>query len=114
MTALLAMVRKDLLLFFSDRRAVIMSFAVPIAIASFFGAIVPGPSKEPVRIAVTIVDEDGSPTSRAIVARAQADRSLKVSLATRDAAREAVRRGRTSVTVVVPRGFGDAAGPAFF
>ena len=34
-TALLAMVRKDLLLFFSDRRAVIVAFAVPIFIGSF-------------------------------------------------------------------------------
>ena len=33
-TPLLAMVRKDLLLFFSDSRAVIVTFAVPIAIAS--------------------------------------------------------------------------------
>ena len=39
---LLAMVRKDLQLFFSDRRAVIMSFVVPIAIASFFGSIFSG------------------------------------------------------------------------
>ena len=40
------MVRKDLQLFFSDRRAVIMSFAVPIAIASFFGSIFSGPQPE--------------------------------------------------------------------
>ena len=37
---LLAMIRKDLQLFFSDRRSVIVSFVVPIAIASFFGALV--------------------------------------------------------------------------
>ena len=39
--ALRALVRKDLLLFFSDRRAVIMGFIAPIAIASFFG-LLPG------------------------------------------------------------------------
>ena len=38
----LAMVRKDMQMFFSDRRAVIMSFVVPIAIASFFGSIFKG------------------------------------------------------------------------
>ena len=37
-----AMVRKDLLLFFGDRRSVILSFVVPIAIASFFGSIFSG------------------------------------------------------------------------
>ena len=42
---LLAMVRKDLQLFFADRRSVIISFVVPIAIASFFGSIFGGPSR---------------------------------------------------------------------
>ena len=43
---LLAMVRKDLQLFFSDRRSVIVSFVVPIAIASFFGSIFSGAGTE--------------------------------------------------------------------
>ena len=73
-----AMIRKDLQLFFSDRRAVIMSFAVPIAIASFFGSIFSGPSKEPARIAVAIADQDASAISRGLVAGAQADRNLKL------------------------------------
>src|SRR5262249_19061174 len=63
-TALRAMIDKDLRLFFSDRRAVLMSFAVPIAIASFFGSIFSGPSEGPPRIAVALVDEDGSAISR--------------------------------------------------
>jgi len=60
-----AMVRKDMQMFFSDRRAVIMSFVVPIAIASFFGSIFSGSGRnsEPARIAVAIVDEDGSAIS---------------------------------------------------
>jgi ABC-2 type transport system permease protein len=111
-----AMIRKDLRLFFSDRRAVIMSFAVPIAIASFFGAIFPGPTRnaEPARIVVTLVDEDGSAISRAIVVGAQADSNLAVTTASADAARDRVRRGATSVAVVIPAGFGDAAGRALF
>ena len=113
---LLAMVGKDLRLFFSDRRSVIMSFAVPIAIVSFFGAIFPGPSKtaEPARIAVTIVDEDGSAVSSAIVAGARGDANLAVTIATAADARTRVRRGATSVAIVIPAGFGDQAGRAFF
>ena len=109
-----AMVRKDLQLFFSDRRAVIMSFAVPIAIASFFGSIFSGPSHERARIAVAIVDQDASAISRGLVAGAQADRNLKLTTPTADEARGAVRRGQVSVAVIIPRGFGDAAGRAFF
>jgi ABC-2 type transport system permease protein len=111
-----AMVRKDMQMFFSDRRAVIMSFVVPIAIASFFGSIFSGSGRnsEPARIAVAIVDEDRSAISKAIVSGAQADRNLNVSTPTAAAAGDSVRRGNTTVAVIVPPGFGDAAGRAFF
>jgi len=113
---IVAMVRKDLQLFFSDRRAVIMSFLVPIAIASFFGSIFSGPSRnaEPARIAVSIVDQDGTAISRGIVAGAQSDRNLKLTLPSEADARDAVKRGKTIVAVIIPKGFGDAAGKAFF
>jgi ABC-2 type transport system permease protein len=115
-TPLLAMVRKDLQLFFSDRRAVIMSFAVPIAIASFFGSIFTGSSNgtEPARIAVALVDEDGSAISKAVVAGVQGDRNLKVMATEVAAARDGVRRGRIPVAVIIPSGFGEAAGAALF
>ena len=69
LTQILAMIRKDLQVHYSDRRAVIMSFVAPIAIASFLGAITGGrgtPS-EPARIPVAIVDQDGSAVTKAIV-----------------------------------------------
>jgi ABC-2 type transport system permease protein len=113
---LLAMIRKDLLLFFSDRRSVIVSFVVPIAIASFFGSIFSGPGSttEPARIAVAIIDQDGSAVSKGIVAGAQADRNLQLTMPVEDEARDAVKRGRTAVAIVIPKGFGDASGKAFF
>jgi ABC-2 type transport system permease protein len=113
---IVAMIRKDLQLFFSDRRAVIMSFAVPIAIASFFGSIFSGPSRnaEPARLAVAIVDHDGSAISKGIVIGAQSDRNLRLALPAEHEARDAVKRGKTVVAVIIPAGFGDAAGKAFF
>jgi ABC-2 type transport system permease protein len=115
MGQLLAIVEKDLRLFASDRRAMIMSFVVPIAIASFFGSIFanPGGSGEPVRIAVAIVDQDGSAIARRVVASARASGSLNVTTPTADQARDLVRRGRTNVAVILPPGFGEAAGRAF-
>ena len=94
LTALLAMVRKDLALFLADRRALVMAFAAPIAIASFFGSIFPGPSasSEPSRIAVHLVDQDGSAIAVAIVAGVKGDKNLKVTVASAEAARAAVRR----------------------
>jgi ABC-2 type transport system permease protein len=113
---LLAMVRKDLQLFFSDRRSVIVSFVVPIAIGSFFGSIFSGPSQntEAARIGVILVDQDGSQISKAVVAGAQTDKNLRVETLDIDAAHDKVRLGKTPVAVVIPKGFGDASGQAFF
>jgi ABC-2 type transport system permease protein len=116
LSAFVALVRKDLQLFFSDRRAVILTFAVPIAIASFFGSIFRGggdDTAEAARIQIAVVDRDGSAISKGIVAGIQADRSLAASTPRLEDARSAVQKGEVAVAVIVPPGFGDAAGRAF-
>ena len=99
-----AMVLKDLQLFFSDRRSVIVSFVVPIAIASFFGSIFSGPSRssEPAKIAVAIIDQDSSPISTGIVAGMQADKNFKVTTPPEAEARDAVQRGSLAAAVIIP------------
>src|SRR5216684_3240707 len=110
-TALRALVRKDLQVFFVDRRAVLMSFAAPIAIASFFGFIFGGQSgKSNVsRIPIQVVDQDGSAISRAVINNLAADKAIALKTVSSDAARDAVRRGKAVVAVIFPRGFGEAA-----
>jgi ABC-2 type transport system permease protein len=116
LTPFLAIVRKDLLLFFTDRRAVIVLFAVPIAIASFMGAIFQGAGRqsERARVTVAIADEDASTISKAIVAGVQKDENLTVTMTTAADARERVRKGGTSVALIIPAGFGGGAGRSFF
>ncbi len=115
MTPILAMVRKDLQLFFSDRRAVVMGFVAPIAIASFFGSIFSGnTTSERAKIPVAIVDQDRSAISTAIISGAQADANFTVTTPTAAEARDGVQKGTVTVAVVVPAGFGEASGRAFF
>ena len=114
--AFVALVRKDLQLFFSDRRAVILTFALPIAIASFFGSLFGGNNdntSEPAKIPIAIVDRDGSLISKGIVEGIQADKTLATSTPSLDQARSVVQKGDVAVAVIVPPGFGDAAGRAF-
>jgi ABC-2 type transport system permease protein len=114
--AFVALVRKDLLLFFSDRRAVILTLALPIAIASFFGSIFGDSGNndtEPAKIPIALVDRDGSAISKAIVAGIQADGSLEASTPGLEEARASVQRGDVAVAVIIPPKFGDAAGMAF-
>jgi ABC-2 type transport system permease protein len=116
LVVLAAMVRKDLQLFLADRRALVMAFVAPVAIASFFGSLFPGPggTAEPARISIHVVDEDGSAISKAIVAALQEDRALRVTRGAAAEAWEAVARGYSAVAVSIPRGFGERAGRAFF
>ncbi|MFL6547830.1 MAG: ABC transporter permease [Povalibacter sp.] len=114
-TALLAMIRKDLQVYFTDRRAVILTLVAPIVIASFFGYVFSGAAnKEPAKIPIAIVDEDDSAVSKAIATATAKDRNLKVVTKTSSEVSEAVRKGEVSVAVIIPQGFGEAAARAFF
>ena len=115
-TPLRALIRKDLRLFFTDRRAVIMGFVAPIAIASFFGFIFGngGKNSDTSPLAVLYVDQDASAISNGILADLQKQKLLSVKASTAGAAREAVRKGSASVAIVVPKDFGADAGRAFF
>src|SRR5205085_2748830 len=110
-TAFLAMVRKDFLLFFSDRRSVIVAFAVPILIGSFIGSITRGSGRNDGRpkTNVALTDEDGSPISKAIVANAAADSGFPVAVVAANDAKDRVRKCSDAVAVIIPAGFGEAS-----
>jgi linearmycin/streptolysin S transport system permease protein len=115
MTTLFAIVRKDLKLFLSDRRALIMSFAVPIAIASFFGFVFSGQGgSNRGKITIHVIDHDGSDISKKIVSDLSADKSFTVLTGTEAEARRAVQRGTSTVAVVIPQNFGLASARSFF
>jgi ABC-2 type transport system permease protein len=111
-----ALVRKDLQLFFVDRRALLMSFAIPIAIGSFFGYVLGGAVDQASqsKIAVLTVDQDRSAISRDIVTRLSQEKALEVKPSTPNEARAAVRKGSAAVAVIIPPNFGQDAGRAFF
>jgi ABC-2 type transport system permease protein len=115
-TAFQALVRRDLRLFFMDKRAVTMSFAAPILIGSFFGYIFGGAAQDgpPSKIAVAVVNQDNSEVSRKVIAALGADAALDVKSRALEEARELVRGGKTTVAAVFPPGFADRAGRAFF
>jgi len=114
--AFLALMRKDLRLFFADPRAVLMSVVAPIAIASFFGYIFGGGAgnADNSKIPVLVSDFDQSVLTREIVRRMTADPALDVKAATVDEARTAVRKGKATAAFAFPKNFGADAVAAFF
>jgi ABC-2 type transport system permease protein len=116
MIPFLALVRKDLRLFFQDRRAVIVGLVVPIVCGSFFGYIFGGQrgKSEPSKTAVLFVDEDQSAISRGVSAKLGENKNLDVKPAALDEARTKVRKGKATAAVLIPKNFGTEAGNAFF
>jgi ABC-2 type transport system permease protein len=111
----LAILRKDLLLFFGDRRAVVITMVTPIAIAAFFGFIFSGQgSSEQAKIEVRAADLDASPLTKEILRALSEDGALDVKADSPEEAKRAVRTGKAAVGLVFPKGFGSAAPRALF
>ncbi|MFJ1257534.1 ABC transporter permease [Cupriavidus sp. CuC1] len=113
-TALFALVRADLRLYFSDRRALVTGVAAPIAIAAFFGYLFNPAMQKPSRIPVALSDLDDSSLSQKIVAALRQDPALLLRELPARAADDAVRQGKVQVAVTLPGGFGEAAPGALF
>ena len=110
MTAFYALVRKDLILYFSNKRALIMTLAAPIAIAAFFGSLFGNTDKKPSRVPIVIVDQDKSPITRQIILGMQDDTALNVTELDEAAALDEVRKGKVRAAVVLAAKFGEQAG----
>lgn len=115
MTAFLALVRKDLILFLSDRRALLINLMLPIVIAAFFGYLFggSGPAKGG-SVGVALVQQDGGEVGARIAAALKGDATLRITEMDAAQARQAVAKGSQKAAIVIPAGFGDAAGGAFF
>ena len=114
MNAFIALVRKDLVLYFSNRRSVIMSIAAPILIAAFFGSLFGNSDSKPANIPVAITDLDRSELSARIVAALRADSALTVNEAGEADAVAQVKAGKLRAAVTLPAGFGEKATRALF
>jgi ABC-2 type transport system permease protein len=115
-TAIRALIRNDIRLYFSDRRSVIVGVLVPICIAAFFGYLFGGTgrSEDQGKIPIAVVDEDHSTVSRAITADLSSDALLQVSALDRAAAREQVKSGKQNAAAVFPQGFGEQTTKSLF
>ena len=59
-----ALIRKDLSLFFSNKRALIITIAAPILIAAFFGSLFKPGSEKISKVPIAVIDLDQSMLSK--------------------------------------------------
>jgi len=111
---LLALARTDIVLYLSNRRALLVGLAAPILIAAFFGSILGGPPTKPTRVPIAVVDLDLSPVSKSIVSAMNGDSTFDLHEIAEPEAINLVRTGKVRAAIVIPSGFGDAAPRSMF
>ena len=114
---ILAIAIKDLRLFSADKKSMIISFMVPIAIATFFTFIQGGSSgspKEVSKIGIFVVNEDSDPVTAQMIEKLKKSDSIAIEVTDRKSAETAVMAGKKSVAIVFPKGFAVQAKSALF
>jgi ABC-2 type transport system permease protein len=116
LAAVVALVRNDLRVHFADRRGVVINIAAAAFIAGFMGFLFGGSGKtqEVGRIPVAIAVEDETEVSEAIARTIAGDKMIDARRVGAAEARDLVRKGKAQAGFVLPKGFADAAGAAFF
>lgn len=109
MNTLIAVIKKDLLLFISDRSAAIMALLVPIGIGWFLASInlsgAPDANAKPKPIEILAADSDQTDLSKLIIEKIKGDDRLKVTVVTADEAKKQVNDGKSSLAMVIPKDF---------
>ena len=111
-----ALVRKDLQLFFSDRRAVMLPSPCPSPSdrsSDRFPEARAGIPNAP-RVKIAIVDEDGSADFEKRRGRGAGRQQSRRTVMTAEEAKSAVREGQKSVAIVLPKEFGERAARSMF
>ena len=101
---------KDLKLFFADRRGMILTFAVPIALITLFAFAFGGAggSDEPDPLKLVIADLDKTETSKKLVANLDSLEEFVVINATADSAENLVTKGKKPAALFVLKGTEDS------
>jgi ABC-2 type transport system permease protein len=115
LTPLFALIRKDLILFLSNRRALMLSIVMPIVLGAFMGYVFGSSGKSNnSKIKIALVTQDTGEIGRKIAAGVKADATLEVQELPLEAAQDLVRKGKLALAVVLPPDFGETAGAAMF
>jgi ABC-2 type transport system permease protein len=99
--------RKDLRLFWVDRRGVLLCFTVPIILASLFGLIFRNTSKGEIEaFEAGLVVESDSELAQAVVASLEEQSILKLQRMDMEQARQKVATREAPVALILPKEFG--------
>lgn len=115
MTALIALIRKDLILFLVDRRALLLNLVMPILLGAFFGFVTGGKdTKDAAKIEIAVISQDNHVISQKILKGLKDEPTLLVKELPLEEAKALVLKGKLNMAVLIPERFGEHAGGALF
>ncbi len=102
---------KDIKIFFSDRRGLLMAFVVPIALITLFAFAFGGAGRgdeKPEPRQLVIADLDQSNESKMLISSLDSLEEFVVKTTTADSATELVLKGKRAAVLLIHQGFGDS------
>ena len=98
---------KDLKLFFADKRALLLTFAIPIALITLFALAYGGMggSKESNPTKITIADEDKTEASKSVIQQIDSLKGFRVIQTNTDSAESLVKKGDEAAILILHKGF---------
>ncbi|EZH75697.1 hypothetical protein ATO12_02590 [Aquimarina atlantica] len=108
---LFTVLKKDLILFFSDKKGVLITFLLPIIMITLFAFAFGGVAKKksaPKPLAVLVVDKDATTTSQELIAKLDAMPTIRLIASEEENALSLVRKGKNVAALIFEKGFSDA------
>jgi len=101
---------KDLRLFFKDRRSMLLTFAIPIALITLFAFAFGGVGKNDsdTKISLLVSDLDHTDISRNAIQELESLKSLQIKPMSLEKAEKAIKNGDESCVLVIKKGFSDS------
>ena len=104
-----ALIAKDFRLFFKDKRAVLLSFLLPIVLISLFafafGGV--GKNKQSEAVQLLVIDKDHSAASVAFLQKIQENKAVRTLIVSEEKARDRITAGDAAVALVIHKGFAE-------
>ena len=108
---ILTLLKKDLQIYFRDRKGILITFLLPIILITLFAFAFGGVAKKkskPRPWGVLVVDKDSTKTSQDIISRLDAMPTLRLIPSEEAKAIDLVKKGKNVATLIVNKGFEEA------
>ena len=108
---ILNILKKDLRLYFSDRKGILITFLLPIILITLFAFAFGGVAKKksaPRPLGVLVVDKDSTTTSQDFITKLNAMQTIRLITSTEDKALDLVKKGKNVAVLIFEKGFEEA------